>query len=72
VIENVMVAVDGSPPATRALALGADIAMRYGATLHVAHVVPEVTVAEELEEFARIERVDGPDWRPRSSPHDHA
>jgi nucleotide-binding universal stress UspA family protein len=62
VIKNVMVAVDGSPPATRALALGADIAMRYGAGLHVVHVVAEVTVPEELEEFARTERVDRPDW----------
>ncbi len=61
-IKNIMVAVDGSPPATRALALGADIAMRYGAGLHVVHVITDVTVPEGFEEFARIERVDTPAW----------
>ena len=61
-IKNVMVAVDGSPPATRALALGADIAMRYGAGLHLVHVIGEMAVPEGFEEFARIERVDQPAW----------
>lgn len=61
-IKSVMVAVDGSPPATRALALGADVAMRYGAGLHLVHVIPEMTVPEGFEEFARIERVDRPAW----------
>ncbi len=61
-IKNVLAAVDGSAPATRGLALAADIARRYGATLHVVHVVPEMTVPEGFEEFARIERVDRPDW----------
>lgn len=61
-IKNIMVAVDGSPPATRTLALGADLAMRYGAELHLVHVVSEMTLPEGFEEFARIERVDQPAW----------
>ena len=61
-IKNVMVAVDGSPAATRALALGADIALRYGAAVHLVHVVPTMGVPEGFEEFARIERVDPPAW----------
>jgi nucleotide-binding universal stress UspA family protein len=62
VIKNVMVAVDGSPLAAKALALGADIAARYGAGLHLVHVISEMTVPEGFEEFARIERVDPPAW----------
>lgn len=61
-IKNVMVALDGSAPATRALALGVDIATRYGAGLHLVHVVSQTTVPEGFEEFARIERVDQPAW----------
>jgi nucleotide-binding universal stress UspA family protein len=59
-MKNVMVAVDGSAPATRAVALGVDLAVRYGAALHVVHVVTEATLPEGFEEFARVERVDDP------------
>jgi nucleotide-binding universal stress UspA family protein len=62
VIGKILVAVDGSPAATRALTLGADIALRYGARLHVVHVMTEVSVPEGFEEFARIERLDPPLW----------
>lgn len=45
-IKNIMVAVDGSPPAARALALGADLAVQYGSRVHLVHVITEVTVPE--------------------------
>jgi nucleotide-binding universal stress UspA family protein len=61
-IKTVMVAVDGSQPATRALALGADLAMRYGVALHLVYVIPETTLPEGFEEFARVERIDRSGW----------
>ena len=60
-MKNVLVALDGSEPATRALAVAADLAVRYGATLHLVHVMLRpMVVSEELKEFARTERVDLP------------
>jgi nucleotide-binding universal stress UspA family protein len=60
-MKNILVALDGSEPAGRALELAADLAARYGATLHLVHVIPRPTVvSEELREFARTERVDLP------------
>jgi nucleotide-binding universal stress UspA family protein len=60
-MKNILVALDGSEPATRALAMGADLALRYGATLHLVHVAPRpMVVSEGLKEFARAERVDLP------------
>ena len=58
-MKNVLVALDGSEAATRALAVAADLAVRYGATLHLVHVMLRpMVVSEELKEFARTERVD--------------
>jgi nucleotide-binding universal stress UspA family protein len=43
----------------RALAMGADLAVRYGATRHLVHVaLRPMVVSEGLKEFARAERVD--------------
>jgi nucleotide-binding universal stress UspA family protein len=58
-MKNILVAADGSEPAMRALAMGADLAVRYGATLHLVHVaLRPMVVSEGLKEFARAERVD--------------
>jgi nucleotide-binding universal stress UspA family protein len=59
-ITKILVALDGSEPAARALALAADLAMKYGATLHLVHVVAHITPSRELREFARIEHIDLP------------
>jgi nucleotide-binding universal stress UspA family protein len=60
-MKNILVALDGSEPAGRALAMAADLAARYGATLHLVHVMLRPTVASEgLKEFARVERVELP------------
>jgi len=39
-IRKILVAYDGSEPASRALEIASDIAKRYGAKLYVLHVVP--------------------------------
>ena len=60
-MKNILVALDGSEPASRALALAVDLAVRYGATLHLVHVMPRpMVVSEGLKEFARTEHVDLP------------
>ena len=60
-MKNILVALDGSESATRALAMASDLAMRYGAVLHLVHVSPRpMVVSEGLKEFARAERVDLP------------
>ena len=71
-MKNILVALDGSESATRALAMASDLAMRYRAVLHLVHVSPRpMVVSEGLKEFARAERVDllWP-WRcpPRANP----
>jgi len=60
-MKNILVALDGSEPASRALALAADLTVRYGATLHLVHVTSRpMVVSEGLKEFARTEGVDLP------------
>ena len=60
-MKNILVALDGSAPASRALAMASDLATRYGAVLHLVHVSPRPTVVSEgLKEFARAEGVDLP------------
>ena len=76
-MKNILVALDGSVPASRALAMASDLATRYGAVLHLVHVAPRPTVVSEgLKEFARAEHVDLPvaaetsAWASPSSPPD--
>jgi nucleotide-binding universal stress UspA family protein len=58
VIRTILVAVDGSEPALRAASLAADLAVKYEATLHLVQVIQPLSVTKELEEFARLERMD--------------
>lgn len=44
VLKNILVATDFSDPSGVALAYGRDLARSYGATLHVLHVVEDVTM----------------------------
>lgn len=57
-IRTILVAVDGSEPSLRAASLAADLAMKCEATLHLVQVVQPLSVTKELEEFARVERMD--------------
>jgi nucleotide-binding universal stress UspA family protein len=60
-MKNILVALDGSGPANRALAVAVDLAVRYGSALHLVHVIPRpLVVSEELKDFARTEGVDLP------------
>jgi nucleotide-binding universal stress UspA family protein len=59
-IRKVLVAIDGSEPGLRAARLAADLAVKYGAELHMVQVVPPFAVTKELQEFAQVERIDLP------------
>jgi nucleotide-binding universal stress UspA family protein len=57
-VTQILAALDGSEPAAQAAALAADLAVRYGATLHLVHVVARPVVSEEFAQFATMEGVD--------------
>jgi nucleotide-binding universal stress UspA family protein len=57
-IKAILVAVDGSEPALRAARLAAELAVKCEAVLHLVQVIAPVEVTQELQEFARSERLD--------------
>jgi nucleotide-binding universal stress UspA family protein len=59
-VTNILAALDGSPPAARAGALAADLAVKYGAALHLVHVIPRLAISEGIRQFAAIEGIDNP------------
>jgi nucleotide-binding universal stress UspA family protein len=61
--KTVLVAVDGSTHATKAVEVAADVAQSFGAKLVVLHAVPPIPifdgqVRDELENFARMEHME--------------
>ncbi len=59
-ITRIVVAVDGSNHAAKAIDMAADLAVRYGASLTIVHAMPEegsYTTPIELQDYARIEHV---------------
>lgn len=48
VFSNILVALDGSPSAERALALGLRLARAFGAALHVVFVLDEVKIRSDV------------------------
>lgn len=58
-ISNILVAVDGSDHAERAIELAADIAAKYGATLHLINVIESAELPNQLRRFAESEHLSG-------------
>lgn len=56
-MRRILVAIDGSEAASKALDLAADLATARGASVLVLHVVPREPVPPELEAFARAEGI---------------
>ena len=59
-LNKIMVPVDGSKHASRAVALASELALWYGAELIVLHVMKKIgssRVYKELETYARVEHI---------------
>ena len=61
-MEKIVVGVDASPSALKAIALAADVASKYGAELILVTVVDKLTpaLAAELDTYMRREHIDVP------------
>ena len=57
--ETILVATDASPASNRAINLAADLAGRYGASLHILHVVRDMQLPPALKRMAEVERIQG-------------
>jgi len=57
---NIVVPVDGSDHAFKAVELAATVAARDGASLWLLHVVPYAEMPEGMRRWAEIEHVDAP------------
>ncbi len=58
-LNNILVATDASPASNRAINLAADLAGKYGATLHLLYAVREMQLPPELKKMAEVEKIAG-------------
>lgn len=59
-LKNIVVPIDGSECADKAIELAADISAKYKAKLVLVHAIPTTEVPEELKHFAEVEHLAGP------------
>ena len=59
-IKKILVPVDGSDHAKKAVQYASDLALKYDAGVHLVHVVHEPKIPEELLEFVKEERINEP------------
>ena len=53
-LKNILVPTDFSPPSEAALRYGRELATRFGATLHLVHVAPNIYAAYGAENYAAV------------------
>ena len=58
-IHTILVATDASPASNKAIDLAADLAVRYGATLRLLHVIRQMQLPVELRNMAEVEKLMG-------------
>lgn len=63
-IRKVLIATDGSAHARKAVALGSDIAAKYGAEVMLVHVLLHGEVSEDLKRMAEVEHLAGEGGKP--------
>ncbi len=62
-VNTILVPLDGSEHAFKALDFASDLADKYGAGLLLLHVVAKREIPEGLRRFAEVEHIEGPpDW----------
>lgn len=59
-IKHIVVPLDGSDSAFKALELACDLAEKYQAKLLLLHVVPSRELPESVRHFAQVEGIEGP------------
>ncbi len=59
-IRRILISTDGSPQARKALDFAADLAMKYGATLNLVHVIQDTKVPDDFKTFYEAEHVEEP------------
>lgn len=60
-ISTILVPTDGSEHAAKAVGFAADLAAKYGAKIHLVHVLPDMgtsNIPQELRSYARLEHVE--------------
>ena len=58
-IRTILVATDASPASNRAIDMAADLADKYGASLHLLHVIRQMQLPVELRNMAEVEKLVG-------------
>jgi nucleotide-binding universal stress UspA family protein len=58
-LKNILVATDASPASNRAINLAADMAGKYGATLHLLYSIRDMQLPPELKKMAEVEKIAG-------------
>ena len=58
-LNAILVATDASPVSNRAINMAADLASRYGARLHIIHVVRDMQLPHSIQRMAEVEKIVG-------------
>jgi nucleotide-binding universal stress UspA family protein len=56
-INKILVAIDGSSASNRAVAMAADLAMKYDASLQFLNVIRDMQVPPQLMKMAKVEKI---------------
>lgn len=59
-IKNILVPTDGSTHAKKAIDYASDLASKYGATVHLMHVISKSEIPEGLDRYMDVERIEEP------------
>lgn len=58
-IHTILVATDASPASNKAIDMAADLAVKYGASLRLLHVIRQMQLPVELRNMAEVEKLMG-------------
>lgn len=59
-IKKILVPTDGSNHAKKAIEYACDLASKYGATVHLMHVISKSEIPEGLDRYIEVEKIEAP------------